>query len=434
MNSNEPLQAAPPPIPKSFAEFLRASGPGIVIVLTWLGAGDIVDMGVAGSNYGYSLLWVLVVAVFMRFVLVSLIARYQLCNQHGETLLDGLVRLHRWYAPVIFVATIVMSNVYLAYMTIGAAEVLRNVSRVGEIWMWAIPCNATAYYLVSRGSYPTLETVFKIFLGILSISFIGSAVWVGFDPGEVALGLFRMEMPGQQGEFGALLVALAMIGAVGGSIMNLVYPYFLDEKGWRGPQYRRVQLYDFLLGMIVMVVLNMAVWILGAELLFPDRQISELEDLPNLLSAVLGEGGRLLFYVGIFSAVFTSILGHAVGLASIGSHAWLRWHSDVPVRTGYKEHPLYGWIVIWALVSPLLWTFPGMPGFVTLTLAANSAQVMLLPVLAGGVWWITASSKYIGGEYKCRWWENLLMALMFSLAVYGGIHSAALLLGFSGVR
>jgi len=106
----------------------------------------------------------------------------------------------------------------------------------------------------------------------------------------------------------------------------------------------------------------------------------------------------------------------------------------VPVRTGYKEHPLYGWIVIWALVSPLLWTFPGMPGFVTLTLAANSAQVMLLPVLAGGVWWITASSKYIGGEYKCRWWENLLMALMFSLAVYGGIHSAALLLGFSGVR
>ena len=60
----------------------------------WLGgvgAGDVVDMGVAGSNYGYSLLWVLVVAVFMRFVLVSLIGRYQLCNQHGEGVLDGLV-------------------------------------------------------------------------------------------------------------------------------------------------------------------------------------------------------------------------------------------------------------------------------------------------------------------------------------------------------
>ena len=37
-----------------------------------------------------------------------------------------------------------------------------------------------------------------------------------------------------------------------------------------------------------------------------------------------------------------------------------------------------------------------MPGFVALTLAANSAQVVLLPLLAGGLWWITASSRLIG--------------------------------------
>ena len=37
-----------------------------------------------------------------------------------------------------------------------------------------------------------------------------------------------------------------------------------------------------------------------------------------------------------------------------------------------------------------------MPGFVALTLAANSAQVVLLPLLAGGLWWITASERLIG--------------------------------------
>ena len=46
-------------------------------------------MGVAGANYGYSLMWVLVLAIFMRFVLVSLIARYHLCNQRGESVIDG---------------------------------------------------------------------------------------------------------------------------------------------------------------------------------------------------------------------------------------------------------------------------------------------------------------------------------------------------------
>ncbi len=40
-----------------------------------------------------------------------------------------------------------------------------------------------------------------------------------------------------------------------------------------------------------------------------------------------------------------------------------------------------------------------MPGFVALTLAANSAQVVLLPMLAGGLWWITASERLIGPDY-----------------------------------
>ena len=38
------------------------------------------------------------------------------------------------------------------------------------------------------------------------------------------------------------------------------------------------------------------------------------------------------------------------------------------------------------------------PDFVTLTLISNSAQVVLVPFIAGGLWWITASARYIGDE------------------------------------
>ena len=429
MNQAPPSARPLAPVPQSFWDFIRAFGPSIIVVLTWLGAGDVVDMGVAGSNYGYSLLWVLVVAIFMRFILVSLIGRYQLCNQHGEGVLDGLVRLHRWYAPILFIGAIVMGHVYESYMTVGVGEVSRNLTGLGETWMWAVLWNAVAFVLVFRGSYKPLEWTFKFFLAVLSISFIGSAVWVGFSGFDVLQGLYRLEMPGQQGPFEALTVAMAMIGAVGGSFMNLVYPYFLDEKGWRGPQYRRVQLYDLILGMVVMVVLNLAVWILGAELLYPDRHIETLDDLPNLLSNVLGPGGRALFYLGIFAAVFTSVVGHAAGLALLGSHAWLRWRTNVaPGAVEYRNHPMYRRIAVWCLVSPLIWTIPGMPDFVTLTLAANSAQVVLLPLLAGGIWWITADSRYIGLAYRNRWWENLALVLLFALALYGAVQSAGLIL------
>jgi Mn2+/Fe2+ NRAMP family transporter len=376
-------------------------------------------------------MWVLVVAIFMRFIFVSLIARYQLCNQYGEGVLDGLARLHRWYAPILFTAAIVMGHVYESYMTVGAGEVCRNLFRVGETWQWALLCNGVALLLIFRPEYERLEIIFKFLLAVLAISFVGSALWVGFDVGGLMQGLYRLELPDQRGHFNPLLVALAMIGAVGGSLMNLAYPYFLEAKGWRGPEYRRVQFYDLLLGVVMMILLNLAVWILGAELLYPDKQIKALDDLPTLLSTVLGNGGRVLFYLGIFAAVYTSVLGHAAGLAYMGSHAWLRWRAGTePIKSDYRKHPLYRWIVVWCLVPPLVWTIPGLPDFVTLTLIANSAQVVLLPLLAGGLWWITASARYIGATHRNRWWENLIMALLFALAIYSAYNSVRSIVQF----
>ena len=210
-----------------------------------------------------------------------------------------------------------------------------------------------------------------------------------------------------------------MVGAVGGSLMNLVYPYFLEAKGWRGPRYRRVQLYDLLLGILVMLVLNLAVWILGAELLFPDRHIEQLEDLPNLLTGVLGPGGGLLFYAGLFAAVYTSLVGHAVGLGCLGSHAGCAGGPAAPCRSRSRgTTAMYRWIALWCLVSPLVWTLPGMPGFVWLTLTANSAHVVLLPVLAGGLWWITASPRLIGEHTAIARGRTRVMAVLFLLSVY----------------
>jgi Mn2+/Fe2+ NRAMP family transporter len=413
------------PIPRTFLEYLRSFGPGLIVVLTWLGAGDIVTMGVSGGKYGYSLMWVLVLAVVMRFLFVSLIAKYQLCNQHGEGVLDGLVRVHPFYAPGLLAAAVVMGHLYASYMTVGIGESLKGITGVGEVWQWAVAASSVALLLVFQSAYGRVEVVFKVLLALLAISFIGTAIWVGPDPVGIVQGLFRAEVPQQEGKFGAGLIALAMIGAVGGSLMNLVYPYFIEAKGWRGPAYRRVQLYDFLLAMVVMIILNLAVWTLAAEL--PDlKSIKDMElvDLTRLLSDVLGPNGAKLFYLGIFAAVFTSLVGNALGLGCMGSHAWLRWGRREAVSASeFRTHRCYRLIVVWCLVSPLIWTAPGMPGFIELTLVINAAQVVLLPPILGGLWWITASKKCIGAEYRNRWWENLVMAVLACVAVYSAIKS-----------
>jgi hypothetical protein len=229
-------------------------------------------------------------------------------------------------------------------------------------------------------------------------------------------------MPEQRGQFGPLLVAAGMIGAVGGSLMNLVYPYFLVSKGWRGPQFRRVQTYDFLLAMAVMLILDLAIWTLGAETLNNNGgTIATMDDLPWLLGTLLGRAGELLFYAGIFAAVFTSLVGHALGLGLLANHAWLRCQSTSTDlrKTDFRGGSLYRAVAAWCLISPLVWTLPGMPDFVALTLVVNAMQVVLLPLIAGGLWVLSSRARDIGDKHINRWWEHVVLGSLLTLAIWG---------------
>jgi Mn2+/Fe2+ NRAMP family transporter len=409
-----------PPVPRTFVQYLRSLGPGLIAVLTWLGAGDVVEAGAAGGNYGYALMWIVVVALLIRFLFVSLVAKYQLCNQHGENVIDGLVRLNRAFGPGLFVTCVVMGHIYGAYMAVGVGETWAKITGIGTTWMWALPWTAAALLLAFRPVYRSLDLVFKVLLALLSISFVGGALWVRPDPGGILRGTFAFALPATKGPYDSLVLAIGMIGAVGGSIMNLAYPTFIEQKGWRGPAYRRVQMYDFFLAIVVMIVLDLAVWTLGAEVVpRTGRPVTDLDSLTGLLAEVLGRGGRVLFLLGVFAAVYTSLIGHAVGLGAIGTQGYLHWRGAAPGR----RDAVYRRLVLWVLLSPLVWTLPGMPHFVILTLLGNSLQVVLIPFLAGGLWWITASGRYIGPQHRNRVWENAVMAFVFALAIWGAYGS-----------
>jgi len=421
-NSKDPQK-----IPSTFWGYVKSFGPGFVIVLTWLGSGDIVSAGVSGGNYGYALMWAMVFALLMRFFFVTTIAKYQLCNPHGEGLLDGLVRLHKWYAPFLLLIILIIGHINGTYMIAGIGETMVKFSGFGQAWQWAVAWVIVGLLIVFRPIYDRAEWVFKVFIILMTISLVGTAVWVGPDVGGIVKGTIAFEIPEQKGPFGAMAVAMAMVGAVGGSLLNLVYPYFLEQKGWNTPKHRRLQTYDFILAIVALIIFNLAVWTLGAELVHVGgKNIETLDDLTYILSIVLGESGRKLFYLGMFGAVFTSLLGNGLGLGYLASHAFNRWKnkSENSRSINYKTHPIYKITALWIMVSPMIWILSGKGDFVTLTLLANTLMAVLIPALAGGLWWITASTRYIGDTYKNKWWENAIMAFLFVLAVWGAYESA----------
>jgi hypothetical protein len=45
------------------------------------------------------------------------------------------------------------------------------------------------------------------------------------------------------------------------------------------------------------------------------------------------------------------------------------------------------------------------------------------------LWWITASERLIGRDYRNRWWENAVMAILCALATYFAIQAVRDLVG-----
>jgi len=419
--------SGPAVVPRTFLQYLRSLGPGLVIALTWLGAGDLVDAAVAGANYGYALMWGMAIAVLIRFVFVSIMAKYQLCNPHGETLLAGLARIHRFFPAVVAAIGLVFGHIYGSYLVKGVGEASSHLVGYGAAWLWSVVWIGVALVIVFRNVFAGVEKVFYVLLGLLSVSLIGVALWSGPKPVEIAKGLL-FDLPPQRGPFGALFVVMSLIGAVGGSIANFFYPYFITQKGWVGPHYRKVQMYDLLFGTLALLVLNLAVWTAGAEILNPRGiVVSGVSDLARILTEVLGALGGPIFYLGVLAAVFSSMVGNAIGYSLILVDA-------VEVSRGRRPRGatpsddrgsrIYRAMTVWCLVTPLVWTLPGTPGFVFLTLTANALSVVVLPILCGGVWIITSRTSCVGRKYRNRWWEHTLLLLLFVLAIYGALQSA----------
>ncbi|MGH8188233.1 MAG: divalent metal cation transporter, partial [Steroidobacteraceae bacterium] len=206
--------ASGPPVPRNFFEYLKSFGPGLVIALTWLGASDLVNSAVAGASYGYALMWALVVSLLARFAFVNIIAKYELCNERGETLMAGLVRIHKSVPIVILLLTLLLSHLYGSYLIRGIGEATHKLTfELGQPWMWSLAWVAATFVIVFVGGFKTTERIFYVFLAVLSLVFIGIALWVGPSPSGILKGVFLFEVPPTSGRFEALLVVVALIGA-----------------------------------------------------------------------------------------------------------------------------------------------------------------------------------------------------------------------------
>jgi Mn2+/Fe2+ NRAMP family transporter len=407
---------------------LRSVGPGLAVAATGVGAGDLMAAMLAGADFGLALAWAIAAGAVLKLALNEGIARWQLAT--GTTLLEGWCRHLGGFFRAYMALYLALWGFVVAAGLMSACGVAAHalVPGVG-IRAWAVAHSLGAMTLVLAGRYRLFEAVMKGFVVVMAATLLASAGLVAAD-----LGALRGLTPGLPS--GSPALVLGLIGGVGGSVTLLSYGYWIRERGWAGggrlPEVR----VDLAVGYLVTALIAVAMLVVAAGVLAQGGGMPEgsagLVACGDAIGAAAGvrlgpaagEAARLVFLLGVWGAVASSILGvwqgvpylfadfvHAVGGGTGG---------DVDVRSW-----TYRGFLLYLALPPMALLALDRPVWVIRLYTVTGA--LFMPVLAASLLWLGSRTHLVGRLRNGRLATAVLALSLLLFAVLAARELADLL-------
>ncbi|MEU9931308.1 Nramp family divalent metal transporter [Streptomyces anulatus] len=393
-------------------------GPGIVVAATGVGAGDLVATLIAGSKFGYTLMWAAVIGCVVKISLAEAAGRWHLAT--GRTLFDGWHSLGPWTTVYFAVYVVLWGFIYGATaMSSSALPIVALFPDGPGLKFWAIVTGLIGLAFVWFNRYAVFEKVMTVLIGIMFVVVVYVAARVVPDVGASFAGLLPV-LPD-----GSLLYTLGLIGGVGGTITMAAYGYWVNAKGWSNSSWMKVMRLDNRVAYITTGVFVVAMLIVGAELLHASQVALTsgdrgLIDLGKVLEDRFGAGTAKLFLVGFFATSFSSLIGvwHGVSLmfadfverfrAPAAEGAKTEEHEGADVAERRQRSLPFRAYLLWLTFPPMTLLWLDQP--FGLVIAYGVLGAFFMPFLALTLLWLLNSSR-TPGEWRNGWLSNGMLAL-----------------------
>ncbi len=288
-----------------FRRILAFLGPAYMISVGYMDPGNWATDIAGGSQFGYTLIWVLLMSNVMALLLQSLSARLGIVTQR-----DLAQASRETYAP--FVNYILYFLAEIAIAACDLAEVLGMA--IGINLLFGLPLiqgviitvldTFLLLFLIHKG-IRKMEAFIIALISIIGLSFIAEMIFAQPEMGKIASGLIP-SLPNEA----ALYIAIGIIGA---TVMphNLYLHSSLVQtrKFNRNPEgIRQALKYNFIDSAIALNLaffVNAAILILAAAAFYNNGlyEVSEIQDAHKLLAPMLGsEWAPILFAVALIAA------------------------------------------------------------------------------------------------------------------------------------
>lgn len=408
---------------------LKFIGPGFVVAATGVGAGDFVMASIAGTSFGLTLLWVIIVGAFIKFVLTEGIGRWYLSS--GKTILEGWHLMGWWATSYFGVYLIIMGIIYGSAITGTCAMIMVAMFPGTPFPVWAIASGLSGFLLVWFGRYQLIENFLKILIGLMFVSIIGSAIVIAANAGTMEYGV-TPSVPE-----GSFFQILGILGGVGASITLTSYSYWIYAKGWRDKRWISIMKLDVAAAYTITGLFAISVMIIAAELLFgTGMTISGNQGLVGLADAYgerFGIVARWVFLIGVWGAVFTSIVGPWHGMSYLFADIVRIVKNKRKDQANTIQEPItekdgaFRFYLFWITFPPMLLLLFNQPVVIVLLYGALGAAFM--PILTAALLYLL-NSKHINKTDRNGKVTNTIFALIILLYVYlGGSELFQILFG-----
>ncbi|MEB8345284.1 Nramp family divalent metal transporter [Flavobacteriaceae bacterium KMM 6898] len=390
-------------------------GPGVLVAAAFIGPGTIMACTLAGVQFGFTLLWAMLLSIIATIVLQEMSARLGIITQRGlaDVIKEQVqIPVFRYLVLGIILGAIVIGNTAYEGGNIGGATLgLEAIFGNEYVSYYPFIVGIIAFLLLYLGNYKMLEKVLVTLVIIMSLSFLLTAIITKPNLMEVFKGMFVPTMPDN-----SVFTIIALVGTTVVPYNLFLHASLVSEK-WKHKEDLKTARKDTFISLAVGGMVSMAIIIAATTI--PGGDISSVLDLAKGLEPLYGNAARYFMGIGLFAAGITSAI-------------------TAPLAAAYVVNSCFGWNAgLKDLKFKLVWMIIIILGVLSLTFGISPIEILkfaqvanglLLPIIAIFLLWVV-NKVAVMGVYKNSTAQNVLAIFIILLVIILGLKSILKVIG-----
>lgn len=300
-------------------DIFKYIGPGLLVTVGFIDPGNWAANIATGSEFGYTLLWIVTLSTVMLIILQHNVAHLGiatgLCLSEAAT-----IYLPRWISKSVL-SFAVLASVSTSLAEILGASIALNMLFKIPIGAGAILATVFVIIMLFTNSYKKIEKWIIGFVSIIGLSFLYELFLVKVDWVQAGISWVKPSFPE-----GSILLIMSVLGAVVMPHNLFLHSEIIQSRQWNLQddsvikRQLRYEFADTLFSMIVGWAINSAMILLAAATFYSSGQkVNELQQARSLLEPLLGGNASNIFAVALLFAGIASTITSGMAGGSIVS-------------------------------------------------------------------------------------------------------------------